>query len=293
MDDEMGKRARSLVEAYPYIRRYQGKYFVIKAGGSMLRIREAKDNFLPDIAFLSLVGIRVVIVCGGGPFISEELENRKKKADFIDGMRVTDGETMKIVRGTLMKVRDEFVGFLAGEMGVSAVASDPGDGLLTARKIRYQKGEEIIDLGFVGQVQNVNTALFDEKTRSDVVVMTPIALSDDGTEYNINADSVASAVATALNAEKLMFVTNVPGVMRKVENPETLISILNVSQAEKLIKEGIIDAGMIPKVKSGIASINNGVKKVHIISGNITQAILLEVFTDQGVGTEIVLEETA
>jgi len=289
VEQEITNKAKVLIEAFPYIQKYRGKYFVIKAGGSILKIREAKENFLPDVAFLSTVGIKPIIVCGGGPFITEEIEKRGKKVRFIEGIRVTDSETLGIVKKILSDVRDGFVEFLRKEMKIEAVGLEPEEKFLIARKVHYQKGEEVIDLGFVGQIEYVDTEYLKKKfEETQVIVITPLAYSKEGILYNVNADSVAYSVSTAIKAEKLIFLTNVLGVMRNPENPETLISILKISQAENLIKEGIINAGMVPKVRAGIKSIKEGVKKVHIISGNISHSILLEVFTDEGVGTEIV-----
>ncbi len=289
MEQEITNKAKVLIEAFPYIQKYCGKYFVIKAGGSILKIREAKENFLPDVAFLSTVGIKPIIVCGGGPFITEEIEKRGKKVRFIEGIRVTDSETLGIVKKILSDVRDGFVEFLKKEMKIEAIGLEPEEKFLIARKVHYQKGEEVIDLGFVGQIEYVDTEYLKKKFgENQVLVITPLAYSKEGILYNVNADSVAYSVSTAIKAEKLIFLTNVAGVMRNPENPETLISILKISQAENLIKEGIINAGMVPKVRAGIKSIKEGVKKVHIISGNISHSILLEVFTDEGIGTEIV-----
>ncbi len=288
MEDEVIKKAEVLVEAYPYIKEYREKVFVIKCGGSIFRISGVKENILRDMAFLEAVGIKTLLVCGGGPFISEEIEKRNKKPVFVDGLRVTDAETLRIVKDVLFGVRDDIVGYLNGTLKVKAAALLPEERFMTARKIHYQKGEEVIDLGFVGQVGGVDTKLLNTKLGKDrSLVAAPLAHGDDGSLYNINGDSVASALAESLKAEKLIFITDVLGVMRNPQNPETLISVLQTSEAEELIEKNIIKGGMIPKVKSGLSSIKKGVGKVHIVSGSIAHSIILEIFTEHGVGTEI------
>ncbi|HDN97855.1 MAG TPA: acetylglutamate kinase [bacterium] len=289
MEDVITNKAKVLVEAYRYIQRYKGKIFVLKAGGSILKIKEAKENFLFDISFLSAVGIKSLVVCGGGPLITEEMEKKGKKAEFIEGIRVTDSETLNIARKILSDIRDEFVNFLREKMGVKAEGLEPEERFLIARKIHYQRGEEVIDLGFVGQIEYADVDYIKKKfEENDVLVVIPLAYSKEGVIYNVNADLVAYSLATNMKVEKLIFLTNVSGVMRNPENQDTLIPILKIDQAENLINKGIIDGGMIPKVKAGIKSVKEGVEKVHIISGNIPHSILLEVFTDEGIGTEIV-----
>ena len=204
MEQEITNKAKVLIEAFPYIQKYRGKYFVIKAGGSILKIREAKENFLPDVAFLSTVGIKPIIVCGGGPFITEEIEKRGKKVRFIEGIRVTDSETLGIVKKILSDVRDGFVEFLKKEMKIEAAGLEPEEKFLIARKVHYQKGEEVIDLGFVGQIEYVDTEYLKKKfEENQVLVITPLAYSKEGILYNVNADSVAYSVSTAIKAEKL------------------------------------------------------------------------------------------
>jgi len=285
------QKAEVLVEALPYIQQYKGRVFVVKIGGAILRLPESKKNILHDIAFLNAVGIKTIVVCGAGPTITEEIEKRGKKVKFIEGLRVTDSDVLEIVVELLGANRDEIVKTLRDEFNTEALAIEEDQGHLIARKIHWQKGDEIIDLGFVGQVEKVNTDVINSFLEKGVVVFSPIGISEDGQKYNINGDSVSSAVARAMGAEKLIFITSVRGVMRNIDNPDTLLSIITASQAENLIKEGVIQGGMIPKVRGAIASLKGGVKKVHIISGNIPHSLILEVFTEQGAGTEIILSE--
>ena len=291
MNSNFFQKAEVLVEALPYIQQYKGRVFVVKIGGAILRLPESKKNILHDIAFLNAVGIKTIVVCGAGPTITEEIEKRGKKVKFIEGLRVTDSDVLEIVVELLGANRDEIVKTLRDEFNTEALAIKEDQGHLIARKIHWQKGDEIIDLGFVGQVEKVNTDVINSFLEKGVVVFSPIGISEDGQKYNINGDSVSSAVARAMGAEKLIFITSVRGVMRNIDNPDTLLSIITASQAENLIKEGVIQGGMIPKVRGAIASLKGGVKKVHIISGNIPHSLILEVFTEQGAGTEIILSE--
>lgn len=291
MNSNFFQKAEVLVEALPYIQQYKGRVFVVKIGGAILRLPESKKNILHDIAFLNAVGIKTIVVCGAGPTITEEIEKRGKKVKFIEGLRVTDADVLEIVVELLGANRDEIVKTLRDEFNTEALAIKEDQGHLIARKIHWQKGDEIIDLGFVGQVEKVNTDVINSFLEKGVVIFSPIGISEDGQKYNINGDSVSSAVARAMGAEKLIFITSVRGVMRNIDNPDTLLSIITASQAENLIKEGVIQGGMIPKVRGAIASLRGGVKKVHIISGNIPHSLILEVFTEQGAGTEIILSE--
>ncbi|HOK80517.1 MAG TPA: acetylglutamate kinase [bacterium] len=293
VDNSTHLKADALIEALPYIQDYKGRIFVIKIGGAILRLPESKKSILQNIAFLSAVGIKTVVVCGAGPTITEEIEKRGKKAKFIEGLRVTDQETLDIVVEILGVARDEIVETLKKDFRTEAFSLKPEDRHLIAKKIHWQKGDEIIDLGFVGQVEKVQADVLRSFLEKGVVVFAPIGISMDGQKYNINGDSVSSAVAQSLGAEKLIFVTGVRGVMRNLDNPDTLLSVITASQAENLIKEKVITGGMIPKVRGAIASLKGGVKKVHIISGNVVHSIILEVFTEQGIGTEIILDEAS
>ena len=288
MDEEVVKKADVLVEAYPYIKKYSDKIFVIKFGGSIFKLPQIKDSILNDIAFLEVVGIKTIIVCGGGPFINDEIEKRGKKPDFVEGLRVTDEETLNIVKDVLSGIRDRIVEYYRSSLNVTAAALLPEEKFMLARKIHYQQGEKVINLGFVGQVASVNSDYIKSRLEKErILVAAPISSSEENVMYNINADSVASGLAEALQVEKLIYITDVLGVMRNPENPQTLISVLRQSEVEELVSSKVIKSGMIPKVSAGISAIRKGVKKVHIISGNIQHSIVLEVFTEHGVGTEI------
>ncbi|MGB9677267.1 MAG: acetylglutamate kinase, partial [Candidatus Ratteibacteria bacterium] len=268
---------------------FKNKVFVIKVGGSIYQIEDVKENILFDIAFLSFLDIKIIIVCGGGKFINDEVEKKGGKSEFIDGLRVTDLQTLNIVKDVLFKVRDEIITILKDKFECNVDKIAPEENFVTASKIHYQKGEEVIDLGFVGQLKKVNSEYIENKLKEkNILVCAPLAIGEDKNLYNINGDTFAANISVNLKNEKLIFVTDVLGIMRNPENPDTLISILKVSQCEELIEEGVIKGGMLPKVKAGINGIKNGVKKVHIISGNIPHSLLLEVLTEHGVGSEII-----
>jgi len=289
VEDEILKKADVLIEAYPYIKKYKEKTFVIKIGGSILRIDEARENILQDIAFLEVVGINVVLICGGGPFITEEIEKRGGKAKFIDGLRVTDKKALEIVKDVLYGIRDTIINDFKNKFGLSASSLTSEEKFITGKKIHYQRGEEVVDLGFVGQVAEVSSQCIEEKLKKEkVLVAAPLAYDKEGVLLNINGDAVASSIAENMKVEKLIFITDVLGIMRNPEKAETLISVLEISEGDELIKKKVIKEGMIPKVRAAMNAIKKGVKKVHIISGNVSHSILLEVFTKSGVGTEII-----
>jgi acetylglutamate kinase len=289
MNEDVGKKVDVLVEAFKYIKEFKNKIFVVKVGGSIYQIEDIKENILFDIAFLSLLDIKIIVICGGGKFINDEVEKRNLKSKFIDGLRVTDLQTLNIVKDVLFRVRDELITVLKDKFECNVDKISPEEKFVIASKIHYQKGEEIIDLGFVGQPKKANIEYIENKLKEkDILVSAPLAIGEDENLYNINGDTFASFIASSLKSEKLIFITDVFGVMRNPENPETLISTLTISQGEELIKDGVIKEGMIPKVKAAINGIKNGVKTVHIISGNIPHSLLLEVLTDTGVGSQII-----
>ena len=284
--EEATKKAQVLIEAMPYILKFKNKFTVVKYGGSVMREPRLARNILEDIVFMSAVGIKVVLVHGGGPRISEALAANEIKTRFIDGLRYTDAETIAVIKETLLSVNQELVSLIE-EFGGKARGVFPEDRVLGA--VRLTRGEA--DLGLVGEIKEVKNSFFEETCGAGVIpVVVPLVFGADGLLYNINADAAASKIAVGLSAEKLVFLTDQAGIMRDRSNEESLISILRPSQAEALVKEEIITAGMLPKVRAGLFAMEKGIAKVHLVGGHIPHTLLLEIFTNQGVGTEIVPE---
>ncbi len=287
------EKVKTLHESLPYIRQFHNKTIVIKYGGNAMVDEELKRGFAKDIILMKYVGLNPVVVHGGGPQIGDILEKIGKKSRFVNGVRVTDNETMDIVEMVLTgKVNKEIVGFI-NHYGGKAVGLSGKDGdLIKARKLSpvavQSDGElppEIIDLGKAASVERINPAII--KTLDDdgfIPVIAPVGVGKDGTSYNINADTVAGALASSIKAEKLILLTDTVGVLDK---NETLIPTINTTEAGELIENGTISGGMIPKVKCCLNSLSNGVSKTHVIDGRIEHAVLLEIFTDAGIGTEI------
>jgi len=279
------KKASVLVEAIPYIHAFRQKIFVIKYGGSILDDDSIRKIILEDIVFLSYVGIRTIIVHGGGPHISARVKESGRKAEFHDGIRVTDAETLKIVIEELDKLNKKIV---------AEIKSLKGDvtGLKGEENIIYvEKKKAERDLGFVGTITDVNQeVILNHLKRGHIVVMSPMGISKEKQPHNVNADEVGSAVAVSLQAEKIVLLTNVPGVMRDPNDPESLVSTATIDQVNLMIKDKIIEGGMIPKVTSCLDVLRGGVRKAHIIDARIPHALLLEIFTDRGVGTQILKE---
>ena len=281
--------AEVLLEALPYIRQFAGKTVVIKYGGSAMEQADLKEQFALDVILLRLVGINPVIVHGGGPQIGALMKRLGKQPEFVGGMRVTDAETVEIVEMVLVgKINKEIVG-LINLQGGRAVGLSGKDGtmLLSRRRShRLPSGEEV-DIGLVGEVEAVNPEpirLLEE--RGFIPVIAPVGVGRDGETYNINADLVAGDVAAALKAEKLIHLTDVEGIK---DGQGKLVSHLSRAEAARLIGEGVIDGGMLPKVESSLRALGGGTAKAHIIDGRVPHALLLELFTREGVGTEIVL----
>lgn len=297
MIEDLILKAKVLQSALPYIREFYGKTFVIKYGGSAMTEEGLRENFAKDVVLLRYVGIRVVVVHGGGPQISQTLERLGIKPHFVGGMRKTDEETMHVVEMVLSgDINKDIVALINRHSGknIYAVGLSGRDGqLIRAKKLDKEAyfrelGLEVPeeDIGYVGQVEGVNVELLQTLMEKGYIpVIAPVGVGKEGEAYNINADLVASEVAKALKAEKLIFLTDTEGVKDKEGR---LISTLTKNEALKLISNGVIKGGMLPKVKSALEAIEAGVKKVHIIDGRITHSILLEVFTQEGVGTEIV-----
>jgi len=288
------ERADILLETLPYIRRFYNKTIVIKYGGHAMVDDELKDKFARDVVMMKYIGINPVVVHGGGPQIGSLLKKFGKESKFIQGMRVTDEETMSIVEMVLVgSVNKEIVG-LINRHGGNAVGLSGKDGNLIVAEKYYLNEEkakftppEIIDIGLVGKVKDVNSQLIATLTQNNFIpVIAPTGIGEAGETYNINADVVAGEIASALQAEKLLLLTDVAGVLDKNKQ---LINTMTDKEALKLIDDGVIEGGMFPKIKCCLKALRGGVKKTHIVDGRLKHAILLEVFTDKGIGTEIVL----
>jgi acetylglutamate kinase len=283
--------AKVLSEALPYIQRFSGKTIVIKYGGNAMTEPHLKDSFARDMVLLKQVGLQPIIVHGGGPQIGELLKALGKESKFVDGMRVTDQETMDVVEMVLGgKVNKEIV-HLINQQGGSAVGLSGKDGdLIHAKQLKISSSDpgaaasEIIDLGHVGEVSGINPAILNTFIASDIIpVIAPIGVGDNGETYNINADSVAASIAAVVKSEKLILLTNTTGVM----DGDTLLTGLSPSQVNELIESGIIYGGMLPKIRCAVDALQSGVHTAHIIDGRIQHAVLLELLTDQGIGTLI------
>jgi len=289
--NELLKKAEILIEALPYIKRFYGKTFVIKYGGAAQKEPALKDAFAQDVVLLKYIGINIIVVHGGGPLISEIMQKMGKKPEFVDGHRITDKETLDIVEMVLGGLVNKEIVALINQHGGKAIGLTGKDGkLINAKKKTLKKrtpaGEDILDIGLVGEVTDVNPEVLNGLDKNGFIpVIAPIGVSPEGITLNINADYVASAIASAMCAEKLILLTDVQGVLD--ENGK-VISSLTVKEAEELISKGIIKDGMIPKVETCIKALMDGVKKTHIIDGRLPHCLLLEIFTEKGIGTEIV-----
>ncbi|BAU56835.1 acetylglutamate kinase [Halorhodospira halochloris] len=284
--------ARVLVEALPYIRRFRGKTIVVKFGGNAMIDDELKVAFARDIVLMRLVGFRVVVVHGGGPQIGELLDRVGKETEFIQGMRVTDSETMDIVEMVLGGlVNKEIVNLINAHGGRAVGLTGKDGGLIRARKLEVQQPgpenqvPEIIDIGHVGEVAGINPEVVELlESGEHIPVVAPIGVDEQGTSYNINADLVAGKMAEVLGAEKLLLLTNTPGVLN---DRGDLLTGLSPAVVNDLISDGTIAGGMLPKIRCALESVSSGVRAAHIIDGRVPHAVLLELFTDQGVGTLI------
>ncbi len=287
---EITAKARVLLEAMPYIQDFHGSIFVVKYGGSFMDDADpaVRTRVAYDIAFFAAVGINVVVVHGGGRAITKAMETAGLSASFVNGLRVTDEATMEVVKRTLNEVVNKDV--------CDAIASAnarpkslPGDSVLVCQKLAVDDEGNPIDLGYVGEVTEVKVKLIKKEIADGFVpVISPVAEAFDGKPYNVNADLVAGRVASALRARRLVYMSDVPGLLANAADPASLISTLKISQVDELKKKGVIDQGMRPKVASAIRALQEGVQRVHFIDGRLPHSLLLEIFTDQGIGTEIV-----
>jgi acetylglutamate kinase len=287
---EVTAKAKVLLEALPYIQDFRGSTFVVKYGGSFMDDPDpgARTRVAHDIAFLAACGINVVVVHGGGRAITKAMETSGLKARFVNGHRVTDEAAIAVVKRTL----DEVVNRDVCEAIASAKARPkglPGDSVLVCEKLVADDEGNPIDLGFVGDVSEVKVKLIKKEIAEGFVpVISPVAEGHDGKPYNVNADLVAGRVASALRARRLVYMSDVPGLLSDPKDPDSLIPSLKISQVDELRKRGVIDKGMRPKVQSAIRALEGGVQRVHFIDGRLPHSLLLEIFTDQGIGTEIV-----
>ena len=281
------EKAEVLIEALPYIQRFYRKVIVVKYGGSAMVDEELKRNVIKDVVLLKLVGFKPIIVHGGGKEISRWVGKVGKEAKFVNGLRVTDKETMEIAEMVLGKVNKELV-TLVESLGVKAIGISGKDGGLLKVNKKLSQGQ---DIGYVGDIKEVNPAILNELLEKDFLpIVCPVGLGDDFATYNINADDAACAIARAMKAEKLAFLTDIEGVYRDPEDTSSLISELFVNEAKALIENGNVGGGMIPKLQNCIDAIESGVNRVHILDGRIQHCLLLEIFTNKGIGTAILRE---
>ena len=283
MEEEL-KKAQVLVEALPYIQKFSRKIIVVKYGGSAMVDEELKRKVIQDVVLLKLVGFKPIIVHGGGKEISKWVEKSGMTPEFKNGLRVTDEPTMEIAEMVLNRVNKSLVSLIE-ELGVKACGISGKDGGMLKVEKKYSKGE---DIGYVGEVKDVDTTLIHSLLKDDFIpVICPIGYDDDFHSYNINADDAACAIARAVNAEKLAFLTDIEGVLQDPNNPNTLISKIDTASAKELFENGVITGGMIPKLKNCLEAVQNDVKRVHILDGRLEHSLLIEIFTKKGVGTMI------
>jgi len=284
MIEQLVEKADILIEALPYIKRFRGKEILIKYGGAAMLDSEIRENVLHDLVFMNYVGIRPILIHGGGPAITENLKKAGVQSQFVNGLRVTDKATMKVVVETLgeinRKMVQDLVHFGAQAMGLG----------YEARILNVKKHETNGDVGYVGDVVSVNANPIRQLTEADIIpVIYPVGIDKKGEIYNVNADDAAAKIAQAIKVQKIMILTNVRGIMSNQNDPETLIPSLHVNDVETLIAKQVITGGMIPKINACVTALKGKVPKAHIVDGRIKHSLLLEIFTDRGIGTEIVL----
>jgi len=287
--DKFIEKATALTEALPFIQQFRGETVVVKLGGSIMESEDGYSRIMQDIAFMECVGLRPVVVHGGGKAISRSMKAAGIAPNFVHGLRVTDDATTRVVEQVLnhevnpclVDIIQQFHGKARGIHGEDIIRVDKMTGT-------DPESNELLDWGYVGKVTKVDVEPIMAYLRSDIVpVITPLGRGADGHLYNINADDAATAIACALNARKLVFLTDVPGLLRDVEDKSTLISSLHLKDVDELIERGVISGGMLPKIRGMIGAVQSGIKKVHIIDASMSHSLLLELFTSEGVGTEI------
>ncbi len=282
--EELKAKAEVLIEALPYIQRFNRRIIVVKYGGSAMLDEELKKSVIQDVTLLKLVGFKPILVHGGGPEINRWAEKAGITPEFVNGLRKTDEETMEIVEMVLGKVGESLV-TLVESLGVRAVSISGKDGGLLHVDRRIVDGE---DIGYVGEIEQVDPKiLYDLLEKDFLPIVCPIGLDDNYHAYNVNADDAACAIASAVKAEKLAFLTDIEGVRRDPDDPDSLISEMTVSEAEELLASGYVAGGMLPKLDNCIRAVQNGVSRVHILDGRLTHCLLLEIFTNKGIGTAI------
>jgi acetylglutamate kinase len=286
--DQILLKAQTLIEALPYIQKFNNKKVVVKYGGSAMLDDNLQSNVIKDVALLKLVGMKPIIVHGGGKEITNWLQKLGHESTFVEGLRVTDEKTMEVAEMVLGKVNKGLVQMVE-KLGVKAVGISGKDGATLKVEKKYVNGT---DIGLVGSIKEVNVGLINTLIDNDFVpVIAPIGLDDDFINYNINADDAACAVATAIGAEKLVFLTDIEGVYADPENKESLISVLTLDKADELLSSGYVGGGMLPKLKNCVDAVRNGVSRVHILDGRMPHCLLLEFFTTKGIGTAIIQKE--
>lgn len=282
------EKAEVLIEALPYIQKFNRKIIVVKYGGSAMSNEELQKNVIKDVTLLKLVGFKPIIVHGGGKEISKWVEKSGKEAKFINGLRVTDAETMEIAEMVLGKVNKNLVRMVE-ELGVKAVGLSGKDGQMLTVEKKLSGGQ---DIGFVGNVTEVNPKIIYDLLENDYLpIVSPIGLGENFDTYNINADDAACAIAKAVGADKLVFLTDIEGLYKDINDKDSFISRIKASEADKLISDGIIGGGMLPKLNNCTDAIKNGVNRVHILDGRIPHSMLLEIFTNKGIGTAIINDD--
>lgn len=285
---EVLKKAEVLIEALPYIQKFNRKIIVVKYGGSAMNNEELQKNVIKDVTLLKLVGFKPIIVHGGGKEISRWVGKVGKEAQFVNGLRVTDDETMEIAEMVLGRVNKRLV-TMVEELGVKAVGLSGKDGQMLQVEKKYSDGQ---DIGYVGNITSVNPKiLFDLLEKGYLPIVSPIGLGEDFATYNINADDAACAIAKAVGADKLVFLTDIEGLYKDINDKSSFISRITASEADSLIEEGFIGGGMLPKLNNCTSAVKDGVNRVHILDGRIPHCLLLEIFTNEGVGTAIVRDE--
>ncbi len=292
------KRENVLIEALPYIREFHDSIMVIKVGGPAMVDPKIMDEIIQDIVLLRYVGIHPVLVHGGGPEITEKMQRMGKEPEFVGGLRITDDETLEIARMVLVGNINTRIVSLIGQHGGKGIGLSGKDGKMIlakkkpAQRVVIEGVEQHVDIGWVGETEIINPEIINIVTREGYIpVISPIAMDAAGNALNINADTVAGDIAAALHAKKLILMTDVPGLLRDIKNQSTRISRVTVEDVETLIDEGVISGGMTPKMRSAAAATISGVERVHIIDGSVSHSILLELFTDAGIGTMVYNDE--